>query len=85
MRIDRIEPLRAPKVNPVHKVRNVARNTQDIDEQIRIASNSTEPSVLMALALNKSLDEKAVQELFKRNVKGVSKRLESLGFREDWF
>ena len=85
MRITPVTTLRPPIVDPVRKVQNVARNTQDIKEQLRIANNSTEHSVLMALALNKSLDNSAVQSLFKRNHKGVSKRLEALGFKEEWF
>lgn len=63
----------------------VARNTEDKETQMRIAENSDERLVLMNLAMNKNINEEAVQTLYSRDLDYVSNRLDSLGYKKDSF
>lgn len=58
----------------------IARTTDIEEEQVRIAEKSKERLVLLNLALNKNLTDKAVEALFDRDLSYVTKRLESLGY-----
>jgi len=85
MKINRISPLRGYRTSPIQEEALIARTTHDSREQIRIAKNSGERLVLMNLAMNKSLHKDTVQELYSRDRKDVTRRLDSLGYKKEWF
>lgn len=62
----------------------IARTTQDKEEQVRIATGSTSKSVLLNLAVNRRLEPEAAEALFDRNIDGVTKRLERLGYEQSF-
>ena len=58
----------------------VARSTDNPDEQLRIAKNSKDRRILRALVINENIEDKTVQELFKRDIPEITRSLERLGF-----
>lgn len=60
----------------------IARTSDDAAEQVRIAKNSTDKRVLLALSVNRDLTADAVNELYDRDIPYLEKRLNALGYRD---
>ena len=64
---------------------NIARTSEEAQEQMRIAENSKNRKVLLALAANKSLTDEAVQALYDRELSYLTSRLDNLGYEDGSF
>ena len=80
-----IQAIRAYGGSRIQEEAVIARNVNDPEVQVRIAKNSKNRLVLLNLALNNNLDEKAVQELYDRDISYLTRRLDNLGYKEKNF
>lgn len=84
--INRIEAARSYGASRVQQEAIIARSVQDPEIQLRIAKNSDHRLILLNLALNTNLDSEAVQELYDRDIKYLTSRLNALGYKQNnWF
>lgn len=82
MRIDNLGAAASYGASRVQKEALVARNTQDVEAQVRIAENSNNRLVLLSLALNNNLESEAIDALYDRDISYLTKRLDNLGYKK---
>ena len=78
-----INSYTSPRVN---EEQTIARTVAEEKVQVRIAENSDDRRVLLALAANRELSEAAIQALYSRDLDYLTNRLNALGYKKtNWF